>query len=307
MRLLVLVRVVLVSLLGGAGSSVGLALPPATATEPAIAGPLKAAPLLDKDEGARAVAAYRAAFARFCEGRGGRGRGGRAADRASVGIVPWVEDVETMCKVKDPPRALASGSFLRAGADEVLLATYSGVGAGRDGELLVMRAGAGGAFQLQPWVALGGGFEAHARFTAEGRADVLFLCEPHGRQGLYPSQCGFFGQGAFQGQRPDMPEPERGPSTDDDLTLWFTTACGPSTTIVLHDVSLADGKIVVGLVIEKVARSARGSEEGRGSCSVKKVVARWPVPISYEVLATRVHRTVPLPKRLKDALMSADY
>jgi hypothetical protein len=308
MRLLILLSVVLAPLLGRVGAAVGSPPPGATASEaPAAGPPPRAAPLLDKDKGARAAAAYRAAFARFCERRGEGGAGGRASDRASVGIVPWVEDIEGLCKLKPSPRALASGSFLRAGADEVLLTTYSGVGAGRDGELLVMRADAQGAFRLQPWVALGGGFETHARFTVEGRADALFLCEPHGRQGLYPSDCGFFGQGAFQGQRPDVPEPEQGPSTDDDLRLGFTTACGPSTAIVLHDVSLADGKIVVALVVEKVVRSAKGPDEGGDSCSVKKVISRWPVPIAYEVLAKRVRRTTPLPKRLKDVISSSDY
>jgi hypothetical protein len=311
MRLLVLVGVFGALPPGAVAADATPGSPPAAVAAPAVAAPAvaaaggpRAAPLLDKAKGERAAAVYRAAFTRFCERAGTPGE--RAPDPASVGIVTADDMIDSLCRLKASPRALASGSFLRAGADEVLLEAESGVAAGRDSELLVMRADAQGTFRLQPWVSLGASFEAHARFVVDGRADVLFLCEPGGRQGVYPTWCGFFGQGQFAGWRPDQEEPD-GDSPDDDLMLYYTTACGPSTAIGIQGASLIDGKIVVALEIEKVSRHAKGPDEGGDMCTAKKVGARWPVSVAYEVLPGRIHRTAPLPKRLVDALKNVDY
>jgi hypothetical protein len=264
------------------------------------------APVLDGQKGEHAVAAYRAALGRFCGSRRDGGAGA-LADAASVGMVGDAE-VETVCASGKWVKAVASGAFSSQGADEVLLQTASGVFAGMEGKLVLMRSAGGGGYRPAPWVLVGASFEARARVVVDGRRDVLVLCELRGHMGLYPGRCGFFGQGAFRGYRPEAAA-DRAGQVGDEPELGYVTACGRSESIAFEDVVLEDARLVMELKIQNVLRKPKGPDETAGGdhCSDLTVTSSDRARIGYEILPDTVRRATIIPKRLKDIANRYDY
>jgi hypothetical protein len=251
-------------------------------------------PALDAAKGKKAVAAWVAATTKLCKSRPDGG-----ADRPerwhTVGLSDGA-DVSMLCEIGPRATALASGSLLQAGADEVLLDVMSGQSRalGED-QLIVMRATPAG-YRFQQAGAIGNSFEARARVTVPAARDVVVLCERTGHGGLYPLPCGFFDQGYFS---------SRGGRAE--LELGSTTICGPTATLSLGEIALRDNQLVLEVGVEQATLAERTPDESPYGCTKKTIKSKKTFSISYAIDAKGAHRLAPIPKVLIDLAQQYDY
>jgi hypothetical protein len=320
----------------GAGLVAVLLLDGAPAAHAAgAADPPRIAPLLDAEKGRQAQAAYGRFIDRLCDSlwstpdekpvrpsegeqkaRLGHETPGTRADEAAAGaklakIGLTHGDDAWLCRRAGPRgTALASGSFLEQGADEVVLQVESG-GARAEGEqaLAVMRDG-GSGYRFLRHMLRGNGFEARLRLAAPGARDVLMLCDRSGNMGLYPARCGFFGRGSFRDTSTlkSLPtfanptgEPPPDPAWKDEVQLVDVRACGPAGSVALGQLEQRDGRLLVELVAEEVV-FARGPGDHEGECSARTVKSSARFTVEYAFDGTRFRRATPIPRRVRDIL-----
>jgi len=257
-------------------------------------------PVLDRVEGARAVTGYRASLAAFCRAPDGV----PVATRTALGIGAGAAVGPLCADAAKSAKALASGSFLEAHADEVLLDVPSGLRRA-DGErtLLVMRRDpAGGDYRLARQMINGNSFEARARVGRAGRPDVLFLCRRTGNVGFYPGTCGFLGTGTFGAAGADAAGRALAAAADDELALSLVTACGPQALVGLGDIRLRNGRLLVPLIVEEVVLRPIGASEAAGGplCTKKTIKSTARFVIAYQIDADGPRRLTPTPARVND-------
>jgi hypothetical protein len=292
------------------------------------------APVLDKAKGARAVAAYRKAMNDLCdalwlspEGKPMRpqldpnnydvqrtaaphtGDKEAAAKLAAIGL-DRADDIP-LCEKRDPDeRPLASGSFLSAGADEVLLETWNGAGSGATRTVALLRAD-GKGYRLVKHLPIGdrpnsNRFEARLRLTTSSRRDVLFLCESGGLQGIYPTTCGFLGRGSFR-EQPETPAsapPPPAPASterDDDLSLVSVTTCGAATSVELSKITPRADRLAVEIAVIEAHRVA-AADEGPWTCDKETERHATAFTLEYKFDGTTFHRVTPIPPAVTEAL-----
>jgi uncharacterized protein len=252
-----------------------LAATSAVATTPAgggSGGGFALAPLLDKAKGDAAVAAY-------------------------------------LRRPKDEASAVASGSFTRAGADEVLLVVASGVelaGGGSDYQLVVMQNSATG-FRIARRMGLGNTFEVRARITGPGRPDRVFVCNSGGRQGWYPMTCGFLGQGAFgpttkHGQ--NATDPPTNQSSDTDVQMGYVTNCGPAASIAPGKLRVNGDRLAVDVVVAEYVLEAQGDED---DCTKETKKSSKTFVLTYQLGVKAVRLLTPIPARITELVDKFEF
>ncbi|HMF43758.1 MAG TPA: hypothetical protein VKQ32_23950 [Polyangia bacterium] len=301
---------------------------------------LREAPLLDKAKGTRAVAAYRKAINDLCDGLWStpdgkpmrpqwdpnnydvvRSLAPHTGDERATARLKEIglddADAITLCGSTDPPaRPLASGSFLVAGADEVLLEVGNGATSGATLTLAIVR-GSGKSYHLVTHLPagarrIGNQFEARLRLTTRTRRDVLFLCEAGGNQGIYSSTCGFLGHGSFREppepskQLPTIanpsPEAPADPGLADELTLVDVRTCGPVATVEMGKVSARGDRMFVDLVlVDAVAEPAHG-EEDSAYCGRQAQRKERRFTLEYKFEDGRLRRVTPIPADVTEVL-----
>lgn len=245
----------------------------------------KIEPALDAEKGKRAVARYLEVLTKICKSPD------KNAKLAEVGL-----KADELLSVCDPPpsaEALASGSFVEEGADEVLLVARSGRDRAEGDHTLALMRKSGAGYELIRHMLKGKGFEAMTRATFPKARDALLLCQDQGNQGYYPSTCGFLGQGSF---RPDTDAGD--PKNEFDLVN--VTACGPVTNVTMGNVALANGRMSIELVVEKSVLEPKDASEGV-FCSKKKNPTRETFKLEYALEGTSFRRLTPIPKQVTDA------
>ena len=292
----------------GAASGGNAAAPPASP---------RVVPLLDKAKAGRAVAAYQKAINELCDTLWlspddkpmrpqwdpdnydvqrsvAPHKGDELAVAKLKGIGLERADVIALCAKRDPAaRALASGSFMTAGADEVLLEVANGA----TSTVAVMR-GDGKSYRLAKHVSIGGlgvgnRFEARLRLSTQSRRDVLFLCESAGAQGVYPATCGFFGRGTFA-------EPAD-PGRDDELELVSTRTCGPAASVEWGKITAHADRLVVDIDVVDSTRVAIG-DEGPWDCGKETDRATRRFSIEYKFDGASFRRVTPIAPEITRAL-----
>jgi hypothetical protein len=280
------------------------AAPPVTAA-PTGAETTRLAPILDQPKGERAAAAFRASVAALCaEMKGGRDARPARFSWDQLGVSPSAEDA-LLCG-DAPPGAtpLASGSFLAAGEDEVLLDvdTRASWAAGDHG-LLVMRQ-KDGAFRPVRLMGSSNGFRARARIVVPGRTDVVMVCEDHGHMGLYPSTCGFLGQGGFRAVKAGALKTSAGRG---GLPLGFTTLCGPTAAISLGKIALSGHRLDVEVVVEEAVLERNPKEDDEDSCSKRTAKPGQSFDIVYDIGGKSVRRVTPIPRGMTEVADRFDF
>jgi hypothetical protein len=213
-------------------------------------------PVLDPDRGTRAAKDYRAFRGHFCESLE---EPGANAPRLLEGVgLPNSPDPTRVCSEGDVA-AIASGSFFDHDADEVLLQVWSGAAAAWGERTLALMRADGAHYKLVRHLLAGARFEARLRARVARDLDVLMLCIHRGNMGLYPSECGFLGQGNF---REDATDADAELGAKNEIALVAVSVCGPQDWVELGDVSLTDGQISVGLVVVKAVLAPKGAGEG---------------------------------------------
>jgi len=295
------------------------------------------ASLLDKAKGQRAVAGYRKAMNDLCDGlwstpdgkpmrpqwdpdnydveRSAAPHAGdeRAATRLKDIGLDGADPIALCAKSDVAARPLASGAFLVAGADEVLLEVGNGAASGATLTLAVVR-GSGKSYGLVKHLPvgerrLGNRFEARLRLAARGRRDVLFLCELGGIQGVYSSTCGFLGRGSFAEpirRLPTTADPSPEVPADagraEEIQLVDVQTCGPVTTVEMSKVSArADRLLVDLLVVDAIADHAAG-EEDSAYCGRKTQRKERRFTVEYKFDDGGYKRLAPIPAEVTEAL-----
>jgi hypothetical protein len=310
-----------------------LALAAVAAEHPAIAGSAAQAPepvqVLEPVKGRQALAAYRRFFDQVCDGlwttadgrpmrpswnpanhdverSPARHAGDPAAKLEQLGL-GGLDELQVCTNLKEVGQPLASGAFLQAGADEVLLQVFLGFGGtGGAYTLAVMRA-AGPRYRFVRHILTGSRFEPRMRLALPGHPDVLFLCDLGGHMGDYRGHCGFLGHGSFA--YPTRPPPlatiagaaaipPADPALADELDLIQHMACGPSSSVELGKVAARDGLITVELVVEESVRSP-GPEESQDFCTLKTSASKSTFPIEYRYDGKRFRRLAPVPAKVR--------
>lgn len=284
------------------------------------AGP-RAVPVLDKAKAARAVAAYQKAINDLCdslwlspEGKPMRPQWDpnnydvqRAAaphtgDEQAVARLQAIgldraEEIPLCEKRDSDARPLASGSFLVAGADEVLLEAWNGAVTLAPRALALMRGDRKG-YHLVTHLNVGNSpagnhFEARLRLTTGTRVDILFLCEAGGIQGVYPTTCGVFGRGSFHAP----PDSDRG----DELELVTARTCGQTVSVEWGNITARADRVIVDVEVVNSKREAV-ADEGSWDCSKETARDSHRVSLEYKFDGTRFRRPTPLPREITDAL-----
>lgn len=276
----------------GAAFASGAALVALGALAPsAVAAPApREAPLLDIEKGERALVAYVQFRRDLCIELGTK-RGDKKAVAARLKEVGLSEaDPRRICidLPKDQiGKAIASGSLLDAGADEVLLAVSTALSAETGSSLVVMRdAGKGYAFVRHMLDAAR--FEPQLRLVASGRADVLFMCAHRRFGGVYSGTCGFFGLGSFR-------DPPTRAGTRDELSVVDTRElCGPFASVTRGRVTARDDRLLVGLVVEE-GELVRAPKDRRDDCSKRTTSRRRRFSAAYTFDGAS-YRLAPLPR-----------
>jgi len=204
------------------------------------------------------------------------------------------------------PQPVASGSFFVAGADEVLLEVPSGEAAALGEVTLALMGKQADGYRLIRHLLTSGQFEALLRISVPGRVDVLMLCSHRGNMGLYPSECGFLGQGSF---RPDGDDADGTFAIANEVQLLMVTPCGQQAWVERGEVALQGDRIVLPLVVIHARRRARGPDEG-DHCSVISGRSERAFPIEFQVRGDaadahgtgRVVRLTPIPREVEAAL-----
>jgi uncharacterized protein len=208
-------------------------------------------------------------------------------------------------RTKDGVLALASGSFTRPDADEVLLVVPSGLdlaGGGSDSALVIMQNSAKG-FRIARRMGTGSTFEVRARISASGRPDRLFICNRGGHGGLYPMICGFFGQGFFG------PRTKDGQSVGDssiDVQMGNVTACGPAAAIAPGKLRLDGDRLAVDVVVDEYVLAAQGDED-ESFCTKQTKKSSKTFVLTYQLGETGVRRLIPIPPRIDELVEKFDF
>jgi hypothetical protein len=272
---------------------------PAPPPTPAPAGDaaLRKVDLLDTARGARAQAAYRAWLTELCKRP-------ESADRTrALSDFGLADDA---CLVVDGGRPIASGAFLEAGADEVLLVVPSGrdAAAGNSTFAVMRKNGASADYRLATHMVLARGLSAHARLASAGGSDILFVCADAGNQGYYPSRCGFLGLGSFR-QGSAALDPDQAFSDELDLLAIDSLACGAHASVVLGDITLAGDKLQVALVVTRVTQEKAAGDQA-GDCSERVAKGTERFAVDYRFDGTRLRRATPVPPEVVKVLQSQD-
>jgi len=275
---------------------------PSAAPDPAPPGGARLVPTLDKAKGDRAVAAYVAAVTKHCTSRDAKAA---VAPRAweDVGLGSDA-DVATLCDAGPTATALASGALLRPGADEVLLLVPSGQARALGEQLLVVMQANGQAFRFEQAGVLGNGFEARARVSVPGGRDIVLLCDRRGQGGLYPTLCGFLGQGSF-GEPLSATGDKIGGEAE--LHLGWTTECGPATSLSLGPIALRDGQLAVQVLLEDAVLKAANNEEPQEECTKRTIKSKKTFSLSYALGSNGAHLATPIPEKMRKSAEKFDY
>jgi uncharacterized protein YecT (DUF1311 family) len=187
-------------------------------------------------------------------------------------------------------QALASGSFTRAGSDEVLLvdSTNADLESNENNSVLVIMEKTATGFRVARRMGLGYEFEIRARITGPGRPDRLFMCDSKGRRGLYPMICGFLGQGFF-GPRGKDGQVVTNASTD--VQMGSVQDCGPSVSIEPGKLRLQGDRLAVEVVIE---------EYDAKDCKPPKKLTSKTYVLTYELGVKGVRLLTPIPPRINE-------
>jgi hypothetical protein len=212
----------------------------------------------------------------------------------------------TVC---DPtqPTPLASGSFFKPGADEVLLEVWSGRDAAAGERTLALMRLKGGHYQLIRHLLSSGNFGVRLRVRVPGESDLLMLCSFGGNMGLYPGECGFLGQGDF---RADANQADGAFGTANEIRSVTVTDCGPQSWVELGDVALRGDRIEVVLVVVKAELGPPLPAGEEGYCSEEKNRHEQRFTIAFAVDASggdrhgtgRVRRLTPIPREVSKVL-----
>jgi hypothetical protein len=239
-----------------------------------------AAPLLDPDKAKRALRDYRKELVTLCS--------------SDVPIAAWPDmsppDRAMLCD--DPARAgraLASGAFLKIGADEVALDVPSGFAAAAGNRALMVMRHDGDRYRSVGPRGIGKGFSAHKRVPAAGR-DLLFVCVQLGNMGYHPSICGFLGQGSFALADNDDSSAELPAQNEIELLSVFN--CGEGASVELGRLSHTGSRVHVPLVLERFVREPLADDTG-DICMRKRVTDTRMVTVEYSTASGRAVRVSP--------------
>jgi hypothetical protein len=289
----------------------------------------RVAPLLDKAKAGRAVAAYQKATNDLCDAlwvspddkpmrpqwdpnsydvqrSAAPHKGDELAAAKLKGIGLERAEAIPLCEKRDrAARALASGSFVTPGADEVLLEVWDGVAASTTSTVAVMR-GDGKTYRLikhLPIGALGGAnhFEARLRLSTQSRRDVLFLCESGGTQGVYPVTCGFFGRGTFADPSPSPDAADADAGRDDEVQLVSTRTCGPTASVEWSKITSRPDRLIIEVDVVEAVRVASG-DDGPWDCGKETDRASRRFSVEYRFDGAKFRRLTPIPPEITRAL-----
>lgn len=281
---------------------VGVAIPARGFAADATAAPAapSEAPVLDKEKGALAVAAYRKYLGGLCAQLRSKEEPARQAKLEEVGLAN-VDD-KALCAGKPTVEPLASGALLGSGHDEVLLTVWTGLSAQTGLSLAVMR-DQGKGFVLVRHVLDAAIFEARLRLVAPGRRDVLVICEYRGLGGVYPGDCGFFGPGSF-GTGTGNNVGDKAGALDETVELIELREgeCGPFQRVNAGKVAAQGDRMTVELVLQKGEVVQGGREKFPASCSKRVTKSKRSFAIEYKFDGQSFHRVTPTPKAVEALL-----
>jgi hypothetical protein len=238
---------------------------------------LAAAPLLDAQRGRRATNDYCASF-------------GDAGPPE--------------CGVPGFPEAIASGSFYKRGADEVLLVVPNGEAAAwGENSIAVMRR-EGAHYRDVRELLHSSVFRARLRIVVPGGLDELMLCDGSGHGDLYRGQCGFLGEGSFR------EGDERVPGPDSQLPYIGSNVCGPQWSVEVADPTFEAGLIHADVVVVQAVLVKDGPDDGY-TCSkeTRRREQRYPMVFALDEKkldsrgARRVERLTEIPDAVGKVLM----
>jgi len=242
------------------------------------------APVLDKEKGARAVAAYRKALRGLCAQLRSKRGGDPEARLRTLGLEGV--DAEQLCAdAGKAATSFASGALLESGRDEVLLDVFTGRSAQTGASLAVMRDD-GKGYRLVRHILDAARFEARLRLVTPGRRDILFICEYRGLGGLYPGDCGFLGsRGLGEGV----------------ALLDAGLACGEFSSISVGKTAVRGDRLTVELVLREMVRKP-GRNRPDGDCRIEEERVRRSFDIDYKFDGKTFRRVTPTPRAVQDVL-----
>lgn len=189
---------------------------------------------------------------------------------------------------QQPVAALASGSFIEPGADEVLLLVESGADRAAGEYLVVVMRREDGKWRRAKDSLQGNGFSVPLRVDTAAKLDVLVICEEQGQQGVYSSFCGFFDETGMV----------RAVGTAD---ARLAHECGSDTAAVLHEVSTTGTSLrFIMEVVDFELVKQPGDPEGR--CSKEVVERKSRHTIVYALESGRPVPSGSRPAELAEAL-----
>jgi len=126
--------------------------------------------------------------------------------------------------------------------------------------------------------------------------------------GVYPSDCGFLGQGDF---RADANKADATFGAKNEFQLVAVMECGPQSWVELGGVTLRDDRISVGLTVVKAMHVPKGPDPD-GDCTEERNRHEQRFTLTFAVVTSgvdahgtgRVHRLVPIPREVTDVLDS---
>ena len=268
---------------------------------------LAIAPIVDPGRASLAIKGYLHFLSRFCQSIADAGNQASKLEEA-VGL-PDNTDAELLCPgVPAAVKALASGSFFEPKADEVLLDVPSGLDRAAGEDILALMRADGTGYRLIRHMLAGNPLEATLRLSVPASLDVLMLCRHSGNMGVYPSICGFLGEGTFR----EGAAPDDGASAQNEIPLLVVTRCGPAVSVQLGKITLQGGRLSVGLVVEESRLEPTGPDEAsdRSVCSkaTQRHERRFTVPFEVDATSTtsldhaRVRRMTPIPREVASIL-----
>jgi hypothetical protein len=268
---------------------------------------LAIAPIVDPGRASLAIKSYLHFLSRFCQSLADAGDRVSKLEEA-VGL-PDSTDAEVLCPgVPAAMKALASGSFFEPKADEVLLDVPSGLDRAAGEDILALMRADGTGYRLIRHMLAGNPLGATLRLSVPGSRDVLMLCRHSGNMGVYPSICGFLGQGTFR----EGADSEDGAAAQNEIPLLAVTTCGPAASVQLGKITLQGDRLSVGLVVEESRLEPNGPDEASDHSVCSKATQRrerrFTVPFEVDTNGTtsgdhaRVRRMTPIPREVASIL-----
>jgi hypothetical protein len=323
----ILARVTLRVLVASAWSGSSYASDESTAREPVLEA-FQIVPLLDRAKGNESVASYHDIVKRYCHRFGPRKMNGDVDNRPDQGrsaehTLGFGSGVEVqhlellrvgwgaVCSRGMPDaRALASGSFTRPGADEVLLDVENGRSRTDGDHALALMIRVGTDHGVGRILVKGHGFSALSRIRRPGIRDTLFLCQRDGSQDEYRGTCGFFNRGSFFGDMDNQHATAEDPYPSDDkevryaaeneIPLRRVVRCGFSLSVEIGKVYRRADRLVVQLIVETLVPGGTTSPGDSGTCRQASRKQRRLFDIAYRLEEERFHRVTPLPPAVKE-------